>query len=749
MHCLIAAGRLAPLGLLSCMLGAAGPVTAAPPGAHDPETQVLYVSTAGDDRWSGRLTMPAPDGLDGPFATLSAARDELRRRRAGNALSGAAVVMVLEGTYHLQEPFVLTAEDSGTERQPITYTAYPGHHPVLSGARVIAGWKPFRDKILQAYLPDVEAGSWRFRQLFFRGQRQTRARWPDADPADPLYSGWAFIEAAVPADAQGPARYRYAAGQAPRPWAHPAQAEVEVFPWYCWVNDLLPLKSMDSAARTFTLARESHCAWMPLVAGNRFYVENVLEELDQPGEWCLRTDTGALYFWPPDELRPGDVMAPVLDTLVELRGSAAAPVRQVTVSGLTFSHTLSPFPEHLHASFHAPTGRGAGILLRCCADCRVEDNRLVMLGGDGVRLEGESTGNTVAGNEIGYVGGSGVTLADPAAAGTGGDTPQFADQNFLRRASEPYPRVVNNTISDNDIHHCNQLKKWGGAVHLYGVNSVGTVIAHNRMAHLPDKAVNLQDGFGKVTVEYNDIYRVALEIADTGAIMANRWFVLVDDPGLSTACTVRFNRIRECVGCGAYSEARHPKGEGDRTVAGGRIWTPYYTWGIYFDNSGMENTIFGNIVVGSVLGGVGLPVGAPRNNRVDNNILAGHSGNQLDLRLAGANNRFSRNILSYADPQARLFAVGPDAKTAIAECDENLYHLASGDEPRIRGSGSLQEWRALGFDQHSVVADPLFVDAAAGDYRLRPESPAFALGFKAIPVDEIGPRPRARPLSHE
>jgi len=33
----------------------------------------------------------------------------------------------------------------------------------------------------------------------------------------------------------------------------------------------------------------------------------------------------------------------------------------------------------------------------------------------------------------------------------------------------------------------------------------------------------------------------------------------------------------------------------------------------------------------------------------------------------------------------------------------------------------------------------LFVDVENGDYRLRIDSPAFALGFEKIPVDEIGP----------
>ena len=173
---------------------------------------------------------------------------------------------------------------------------------------------------------------------------------------------------------------------------------------------------------------------------------------------------------------------------------------------------------------------------------------------------------------------------------------------------------------------------------------------------MSDKGMVMQDGFGRFIVEYNDMNQLGQEIADTGGIMINRWFVLEDDPDLTAGNLIRFNLIRNCIGCGAYSEQRNPKGEGDRTTNKGRIWTPYYTWGIYFDNSGMQNTVFGNIVVSTVLGAVALPVGTPKNNRVENNIFVGSSGNQLDLRMSGENNRFARNIISYADPQAMLLA---------------------------------------------------------------------------------------------
>ena len=75
----------------------------------------------------------------------------------------------------------------------------------------------------------------------------------------------------------------------------------------------------------------------------------------------------------------------------------------------------------------------------------------------------------------------------------------------------------------------------------------------------------------------------------------------------------------------------------------------------------------------------------------------------------------------------------------------NVYFLAARQEPQVRGVGSLGDWKQLGFDQHSLIANPRFVDVEQGDYRLRPESPAFSLGFQPIPVDQIGPRRRVVP----
>ena len=102
--------------------------------------------------------------------------------------------MVLEGTYHLAEPFVLTAEDSGTPQQPIRYTAYPGHHPVLSGGKVIDNWKPLGQNRPNASARGEGGHAGSSGSCSSAGSVSRGPRWPNPIPADPLYSGWAFIE---------------------------------------------------------------------------------------------------------------------------------------------------------------------------------------------------------------------------------------------------------------------------------------------------------------------------------------------------------------------------------------------------------------------------------------------------------------------------------------------------------------------------------------------------------------------------
>ena len=157
----------------------------------------LFVATDGDDQWSGRLAAPNAERSDGPLASLTGARDAIRRIKHNEGLQQPIEVLVRDGVYRMTEPLQLSGGDSGTAGCPVTYQAYSGEQPVLSGGVPITNWRPWKDGIFCADLPDVRRGLWWFRQLFCDGKRMIRARYPKFAPDNPRYGGWAFIERIV------------------------------------------------------------------------------------------------------------------------------------------------------------------------------------------------------------------------------------------------------------------------------------------------------------------------------------------------------------------------------------------------------------------------------------------------------------------------------------------------------------------------------------------------------------------------
>ena len=115
----------------------------------------FVVSTNGDDTWSGRFSEPNAQYSDGPFATLTRARDAVRELSSQGKPCEPITIMVRGGHYYLSETLELTKEDSGSPQSPISYRAYPGEQPVLSGGRRLTDWQPHKDKILKCPIADA------------------------------------------------------------------------------------------------------------------------------------------------------------------------------------------------------------------------------------------------------------------------------------------------------------------------------------------------------------------------------------------------------------------------------------------------------------------------------------------------------------------------------------------------------------------------------------------------------------------
>ena len=98
------------------------------------EEIAFYISPAGDDSQDGT-------SIDKPFATLNRARDAIRALKLDGGLKSPVTVYLRGGTYEISEPFILTAEDSGTEACPIVrswrdariMTIFAGTNEVMKG----------------------------------------------------------------------------------------------------------------------------------------------------------------------------------------------------------------------------------------------------------------------------------------------------------------------------------------------------------------------------------------------------------------------------------------------------------------------------------------------------------------------------------------------------------------------------------------------------------------------------------------
>lgn len=454
----------------------------------------LYVAPNGNDVWSGRLTSPNRSRTDGPFATIDRARREVRKAKHAPGVGGI-VVEVAPGVYQLSEPIEFSAEDSGTPDCPIEYrAAKKGASRVLCGG-FVSGWRAVTDPnvrsrlsaearrntvcadLLALGITDLQGiGSAQTYQsdpgleVFYRDRPMTLARYPNA--------GYLYVTEAF--DAEGNPQPPGAIVQShdvrfrcndPRvtTWLD----EHEVWLHGFWVYDWADLR-----VRVLGIDPDSSIVWLGdglsrgygLRTGQWFYAENVLAELDSPGEWYLDRNTGLLYFWPPAELRDNDV---VVSTVRD-------PIRMREASRITFRGLV------------VEAGRGTAFRIEGGEDVLVVACTVRNMGNWAVRVTGGSR-HGVVGCDIYQTGQGGIYLE-------GGD----------RKSLTPGGHYARN----NHIHH---TARWDPvyqqAIALQGVGNSAT---NNLIENVPHIAVGFSGN--DMTIDFNEIHTAVFQSNDAGAI---------------------------------------------------------------------------------------------------------------------------------------------------------------------------------------------------------------------------------------
>ena len=552
-----------------------------------PVQQTIYVAPTGDDS--------NPGTVEQPLATLRAARDLVRTLNRN--MTGHLVVELRGGCYRLSEPFVLGPQDSGTNGFDVIYRSAPGETAALDGGIPVSGWT------------ETEGGRWtaavdvpEMRQLYSDGHLARRAygKMP-----------WFLPDLELLPDGRG---YRTANANA----AQLIGVEgLELVYRNIWAHTRCGISEVRQVGAHYELLMRQPEFYLAqkkegVQLNQPELMENVPQQIMQPGGWRYDAAHKTLTYRPKLGQDPAQstFIVPVLETLLEIRGTPAEPVHNLKLQGLCFQHATWLEPNRtgfvdIQANFrvtpevlltvrpgfswngvvqYAPfrwdcIKSPANVICHAGYDIRFEECRFKNLGGAGLDIERGSCGVQVSGCEFTEISGSAIQVADVVTADHHPDDPRLG--------------VSEVSITGCEIHHVAREYKGGVGVCVGYARDVH--IAHNDFHHLPYSALSVGWGWGELdagggaytchpdalfdtpalasghTIEANHIHDAMLELFDGGAI-----YTLGCMPGT----VIRENLIHDCIGIpgGIYLD----EGSADIRVERNVIYN--VPWGLNLNN---------------------------------------------------------------------------------------------------------------------------------------------------------------------
>ncbi len=652
----------------------------------------LYVSPNGSDQHAGTSAKK-------PLASLAAARDAARRFAGKEAVT----VHVADGIYYLPQTLVFGPEDSGSAKHPVVYRAENEGGAVLSGGSELKlDWKPYRDGIFQAVTP---AGL-EIDQVFVDGQAQRMARYPnyDREKKTAAYQGYS-------ADAFSKERAAK--------WSDPTGGYIHAMHVHRWGGYHYRITGKDAEGKVMYEGGWQNNRQMGMHKKFRM-VENIFEELDTPGEWFHRStgsrQAGVLYYMPAAgvDLASAKVEVVRLRHLVEFLGTKAAPVAFITLQGFTVRHAARTFMDCKEPLLRSDWTiyRGGAFLLTGTEDVTILDCAFDQVGGNAVFVNNYNRRVRVAGCHIHDAGASGICfVGDPKAVRD--PLFEYKEINDLSKIDRtPGPKTDNypadSTVEDCLIHGIGRVERQPAGVQISMAQ--GITVRDVSIYDCSRSGINVSEGtWGGHLIEGCDVFDTVLETSDHGSF--NSWG--------------RDRYWRGDIELTQQAVAKDPTlpflDAVETTVIRNSRWRCDHGWDIDLDDGSSNYDIYNNLLLAK---GLKLREGFRRhvwNNVVVNNGLHPH------VWYEGSADQVYGNI--FMDQHRTIFF----KKTNTDSCrvDHNLFFVTN--EAAAKRVSERQGW-----DKHSLYGDPLFVDPANGDFRVKPGSPALELGFKNFTMNRFG-----------
>jgi hypothetical protein len=655
----------------------------------------VYVSPQGSDEAMGTSKQP--------LATLAGARDRVRQLRQSGALREAVTVEFADGEYVFAKPVVFEPEDSGTPESPMTYTAAKGAKPVFFGGKRLPPFEVGADGVWRTRV----GPAFRFEQLYLNGRRAVRARSPNSfyyymqAPApygyDPLtgkaadLSHRAFIAA--------PEDLAPLAGK-----SREELSDVMVTVYHAWEASQAHVQAVEPATGRMVVTGSS--PWSFFNWGTylpRYHIENFKEALDAPGEWFLDR-AGTLSYLPLPGEKPGktEAVAPVTEAFLKVKGDAMKGqwISDLTFSGLTFLYAAYRLPEIGRGDGQAAVSQPAAVELDGARRVAFRDCVFAHVGTHGLWFRKGCREDTVERSHLFDLGGGAVRIGD---------------SKWSR--SELPDKLTGQIVVDNNILHGGG-RLFHGATGVWIGHASDVQVTHNDIGDFLYTGISMGWTWGyqetathRNTLAFNHIHHLG-------------WGVLSDMGGIYTLGRSDGSCISNNVIHDVYSY--------DYTGRGG--------WGLYTDEGSARMVFENNLIHHTKTGNIHQHYG--RENVFRNNILAYSMDGQIQRSRIEEHTAFffTNNIVYWDNASAAFWRGHAGAAGTVTDVvvNANIYWNPAGIASNAFNCGSWESWRAAGQDAQSKIVDPLFRNAAKGDFRFRLFSPAVKAGFRPIDSAQAG-----------